>query len=201
MRDLLPISTGDPAFNLMSAAEGLAEAGVSTLLLREPHREAGALASLAEALMRRLPGLIVHARCPNGLSLAQALGAGLHLPGGAERPPFTGGLGRSIHGEDELNQLLDADYGLLSPVWSPTSKPEDRRPTLGPEGFAALLRRSPKPLFALGGINPDRARVLRDLGVRRLAVQGWLFADDSARGVAARATTLLRALAPMDDKV
>lgn len=201
MRGLLPISTGDPAFDLMSAAEGLADAGVSRLILREPHREAAALARLAEALMGRLPGLIVHARCPGGLELTRALGAGLHLPGGAARPDFDGLLGRSIHGEPELNQLQDADYALLSPVWLPSSKPDDRRPTLGPEGFAALYHRCSKPLFALGGIHPDRARILRELGVRRLAVQGWLFVDDSARGVAARANTLLRALAPNDDIV
>lgn len=196
MTPLLPISTGDPAFDLLGAGEALAEAGVTALLLREPHREPGPLWRLAESLRRRLPELVIHARCPDGVAMARALAAGLHLPGDAARPDFNGRLGRSIHNEAELIQVTDMDYALLSPVWTPSSKPGDKRPPLGPQTFASIARGSSKVLYALGGVTPARARLLRGLGAQHIAVQGWLFSDNNLDALAARARELLAALAP-----
>ena len=53
-----------------------------------------------------------------------------------------------------------ADYVLLSPVFRPTSKPEDDRPTLGLEGLEAAQRRLGIPVFALGGITPANAEAV-----------------------------------------
>ncbi|MEO0854476.1 MAG: thiamine phosphate synthase, partial [Cyanobacteria bacterium J06648_11] len=66
-------------------------------------------------------------------------------------------LGASRHATDPLDasDLSSADYATISPIFSPTSKPGDRRPTLGLEGLTACVRRSVRPLVALGGIQPE----------------------------------------------
>ena len=43
------------------------------------------------------------------------------------------------------------DYVTQSPVFRPTSKPDDVRPALGLEGLAAAALRSARPIVALGG--------------------------------------------------
>ena len=62
---------------------------------------------------------------------------------------------------------------LLSPVFSPTAKPNDTRPTLGVEQFARLTEDLPIPVYALGGITP--ARVSQLSNAHGLAAIGAFF--------------------------
>lgn len=55
-----------------------------------------------------------------------------------------------------------ADAALLAPVFPTASHPG--RPALGAVRFAALVRRSPIPVYALGGIDPATARRLKGAG-------------------------------------
>ncbi len=65
-----------------------------------------------------------------------------------------------------------ADAALLGPVFSTPSHPEAR--PLGVLRFAALCRRSPLPVYAVGGIDECHARRLKASGAAGLAAIGAL---------------------------
>lgn len=112
--------------------------------------------------------------CPKGMTVlvrpvhhadahwATAAGRGLHLP--SHMPPqhwrnqTDAIISVACHSRQQLHRAAasGADMALLSPVFSPTSKPNDTRPTLGVEQFAHLTEDLPIPVYALGGITPAR---------------------------------------------
>jgi len=69
-----------------------------------------------------------------------------------------------VHDANELAAAIDAgaDAILLSPLFATRSHPG--APALGPARFAALARRAPMPVIALGGVRPRHARLIRRLG-------------------------------------
>lgn len=69
-----------------------------------------------------------------------------------------------VHDADELAVAIEAgaDAVLLSPLFATRSHPG--APSLGPARFAALARRAPMPIIALGGVRPRHARLVRRLG-------------------------------------
>jgi thiamine monophosphate synthase len=87
-----------------------------------------------------------------------------------------GGDGVSCHEAAEVDAAFGAGatYALLSPVWRPASKPDDRREPLGPERFLAIARE--RPVLALGGVTPERHAWLRARGAWGSAVLGGLAA-------------------------
>ena len=123
--------------------------------------------------------------------MALLVGAHLHLPAGGltpedVRPHLPSGrlVSVAVHDEQEARRARGADLALVSPVFPPGSKPDDTRPTLGPEGFRKLSAALPCPALALGGITPERASLLS--GAAGFAViSGVLEAEDP--GAAARA--------------
>lgn len=58
----------------------------------------------------------------------------------------------AIHAGTPPERAMAADLALVSPVFSPGSKPSDTRTPLGPEGFARIAASLPCPAYALGGI-------------------------------------------------
>ena len=131
----------------------LAEAGVDALILRLLHT------SLAEV---RLPDdlplpTLLRPRGPE--EIGQRPDLGLHLPASID-PASVPAAGRGLrsaacHDAAELQRAAAAgvDFVLLSPVFSPGSKPDDRRPTLGLEGLHRLAEGAAVPVLALGGID------------------------------------------------
>lgn len=99
------------------------------------------------------------------LDVALALGAHLHLPAhGLRTREVRARLGDrllsvAVHDESEVQE--GAALALVSPVFSPHSKPGDTRATLGLEGFQRLAGKLDCPAFALGGVDAARARLLR----------------------------------------
>jgi thiamine-phosphate pyrophosphorylase len=90
--------------------------------------------------------------------------AGVHLPSGSFAPreiraiaPPGFVIGVSCHSREDLEraQVEGADYAYLAPVFAPLSKQDSRSP-LGLDGFAAAIRGLTIPVFALGGLTPDR---------------------------------------------
>jgi thiamine-phosphate pyrophosphorylase len=139
--------------------------------------------------------LLVHTHVP----LVAALRLdGAHLDGradvGAARARLPHGclLGASRHRDDVDGQGLGvagADYATLSPIFAPTSKPDDARAPLGP----AALRGHRLPVYALGGVDEENAAACIAAGAAGVAVLGGLMAaTDPSRSL----TALLRALAP-----
>lgn len=101
------------------------------------------------------------------LDMALALHAHLHLPGYGLRPsqvrpllPANQRLSVSVHNEEEALLAQGADLALVSPVFSPHSKPGDLRPPLGPQGFWRLAQQLPCPAWALGGLSASTLPLL-----------------------------------------
>jgi thiamine-phosphate pyrophosphorylase len=162
------------------------------------HPEAATRPFLAEA--RTLAALCAVHHNPlfiNGrLDVALLVGAHLHLPVDAPTPAEVRGhlpagrwVSAAVHDEVELHRAAGADLVLLSPVFTPGSKPGPSPKTLGPEGYARLRAASTCPALALGGIRLD---TLSTLGpVEGVAVQSAVLRH-AHPGEAARA--LLHAL-------
>lgn len=185
---LLAVTPGDAHLGrpLQQLLEAMAGAGLEAVILREPGLGERALVALARALSPHFgPGLILHARHPSALDVASAAGWGLHLPSGADlleaRRRVRGPLGASCHGSDELlaAKAAGCDYALLSPIFPPTSKPSDARPTLGLDGLRRLALPD-LPIYALGGLTPERGRAARAAGAMGAAVLGDLFPDGAS---------------------
>lgn len=97
--------------------------------------------------------------------LAAALGAHLHLPDGAVTATQCRPLIRdrliSVAVHQSSAPPVGADLALVSPVFSPGSKPHDTRALLGIAGFDALARALPCPAYALGGVSAKNVGQLR----------------------------------------
>ena len=95
------------------------------------------------------------------LDVARLLSTHLHLPAhsvdvAAARSHLPDGwVSAAVHNQAEAERAAGADFALVSPVFSPGSKPGDTRPSLGWEGFLRLARALPCPAFALGGLTPQ----------------------------------------------
>jgi thiamine-phosphate pyrophosphorylase len=79
-------------------------------------------------------------------------------------------LGMSRHEGDQID--VGVDYAMLAPIFSPTSKPHDRREPIGIEGLRDACARAQTPIVALGGINDARAPQCFHAGAHAVAVIG-----------------------------
>jgi thiamine-phosphate pyrophosphorylase len=203
MQRLLAISPGtqNQGTDLESLTEGLFRAGCRQLLLREPQLEERSVIHLATRLAYRLPDLILHERMPGARDLALRAGWGLHLSGDSDvasvRADFPNRLGVSCHSVDEVLAAASAgaDYVLLSPIWRPGSKPADRRPCLGTAALRRARSQTLLPIYALGGVTPERTVRARLAGATGVAVLGGIFGEDpDVEQVQERAEGFLRVL-------
>lgn len=110
-------------------------------------------------------------------ALAEAVGAdGVHLP---ERLADQAAALRSAHPDWLVTAALHAEgpaveaahARVLSPVFA-VSGTSAARPQLGPEGVAAIARRQPQPVYALGGITAGDAESLLGSGACGIAAIG-----------------------------
>ena len=177
---LLAITPGDGR-DLAPWVRALGEAGLPAILLREPMLPDPELRQLARFASHWVPQVIVHDRHP----AARELGFPVHLPDDGRAPPATA-FTASCHDEAGMTARLQqgARFVLLSPGWSPTSKPDDRRPALGHQAFLDLA--AGRPVLALGGLDPARHRALVQAGAAGGAVLGDLFGQPSPAAAAER---------------
>lgn len=156
---VLAVTNGGP--DLVPRVHALLDAGVE-VLVREP--------TLPEGLP--LGRVILHARMPGALAVAQAL----HLPSGADvaavRRTFFGPLGVSCHDPEEAAaaRAAGATYTFLSPIFAP----RHGRPARGVAGLAGNV--------ALGGVSLERLAACRAAGAAGVAVLGaiWEAPDPAA---------------------
>lgn len=156
-----------PRAQLFEAVAALAPMGPSVAVqLRAPGASGRQLwedgRAISDLLRPHGAALFVNGR----LDVALALDAHLHLPGHSlhvaearRHLPAGRRISVAIH-PGETSRAVGADLALVSPVWSPGSKPEDTRPPLGPEGFQDLARALSCPAYALGGVTASRAATL-----------------------------------------
>lgn len=140
-------------------------AGLDFVQVREKDLSGGHLEQLVEELTtlpeKAASRLLVNER----LDIAMACGAdGIHLPAdslplGAVRSRVGADwiVGISCHAADEVEEAArgGASYVLLGPVFATPSKPAGK--PLGIPLLRGICRRSPIPVFALGGVTPENA--------------------------------------------
>lgn len=130
------------------------------------HRHPGATTRVFLDEARELAKLDVLLFINGRLDVALAVNAHLHLPANGVlvrdvRPHLPKGrwVSHAVHSFEEFQS--EADLALVSPVFTPRSKPDDPRATLGVAGFEALAARlKPCRVFALGGINEENVETL-----------------------------------------
>lgn len=179
--------------------DDLLEAGLPMLRLRAT----GLPPDEHLALAARCAGLAREANTPfvvsDRVDIARLVGAGVHLPvrglgvGDARAllPPDLP-VGRSAHDGAELEAASAADYATLSPVHTSTSKP-DHHPRLAIGALRSLARKTPVPVFALGGAGPADAALVPDFhGIALLGPLHGLGARPAAEVIA----SCIRALPP-----
>ena len=187
------------------AALSAAPSGTVALQLREKDLPARELYELA----LRLRGICTRARAPlivnDRVDVALAADAdGVHLPfdsiGVSMARKLLGTnrlIGVSSHSPPDVSGAAreGADFAVFGPIFDPLSKPA-AGPAWGASGLNAACRAGAIPVFALGGITPERARDLfesadpdaRPAGVASI---GAIFAADSP---ALATTAMLSAL-------
>jgi thiamine-phosphate pyrophosphorylase len=94
-------------------------------------------------------------------------------------------LGISRHAQDCLDDadLGFADYATISPIYPPTSKPNDLREPLGVSGLQACVQRSVRPLVALAGMQPGRVGTVIEAGVGAIAISGAILQAEDPAGM------------------
>ncbi|MFG2063757.1 thiamine phosphate synthase [Micromonospora sp. NPDC048871] len=179
--------------------------GVRWVLLREkdlPRAERFALAADLRPIVAEAGGTLIVAGpdplLPTEPAAGGVVGAepvvAVHLSAGDPGPPLGADLvGRSCHDEAELRRLRTEDYVTLSPVYPTRTKP-GYGPALGPAGLAGLIRLSPVPVLALGGIEtPAQVRACRQAGAVGVAVLGAIMRSPDPQQTAAELTSAFQA--------
>lgn len=167
---------GDDGSAWLGALEAALRAGVRRVQLRARGLEGQArwrnLAAAAVVLCRQHHADVLI----NGdLSLAQALGTGLHLRSsqlhGFRARPLGGDLplGASCHHREDLEraQSLSCDFAVLGSVQATPTHPQG--PVLGWEGFARLRESVSLPIYAIGGLTPAHLDQARQHGAQGIA--------------------------------
>ncbi|MBM7076905.1 thiamine phosphate synthase [Micromonospora humida] len=183
--------------DLVDVVAGAVRGGVRWVVLREkdlPRAERAALAVDLRAVLTQAGGTLIVAG-PDPLD-----GDAVHLPAaGPYPPPAVGLVGRSCHAAAELARLGTEDYVTLSPVWPTRSKP-GYGPPLRPDKLRDLIRRSPVPVLALGGIEtPEQVTACVDAGAVGVAVLGAVMRAADPTAVAATLTRVFATRTPITD--
>jgi thiamine-phosphate pyrophosphorylase len=167
--------------------------GAVAIQLREKDLEARELFELA-CQMRQLcdrygASLLVNDRIDVAIA---ARADGVHLAsksiGAADARNLLGSaalIGVSTHSPADVINAAEqgADFVVFGPVFAPLSKSGHGTPQ-GRDGLTAACRAASIPVFALGGITPERVAAMADCGAVGAGVIGWVIgADDPGRAV------------------
>lgn len=182
-----------PGYTLLSALEAAMSGGVRAVQLREKDLPAADLLPLARELRdltRRYDArLLINDR----IDLALAVQAdGVHL-GGHSMPAdivrsLTGPellIGVSTHSVTEVQRAteLGADFVTFGPVYATPSKAAFGPPQ-GLQALAEACHATSLPVFALGGITPQRQSEALQTGAAGIALISAILADPDPRQMA-----------------
>ena len=159
--------------SLLETVQRAVDGGVTIVQYRSTNPDAGTCYREALPIRDFLASHGVPFIVNNRIDLALALDAdGVHigqrdLPVPAVRAMIGPDriLGLSVSNADQLRAVDAAlvDYLGMGPV-SPTISKLNAPPVLGVDGFAALASQSPLPVVAIGGLDVERARLVRATG-------------------------------------
>ena len=159
--------------SLLETVQRAVDGGVTIVQYRSTNPDAGTCYREALPIRDFLASRGVPFIVNNRIDLALALDAdGVHigqrdLPVPAVRAMIGPDriLGLSVSNADQLLSVdaALADYLGMGPVF-PTISKLNAPPVLGVDGFAALASQSPLPVVAIGGLDVERARLVRATG-------------------------------------
>jgi thiamine-phosphate pyrophosphorylase len=171
--------------DLVDVVAAAVSGGVRLVQVRERDLPEAELGVLVRRLVERLRGTGASILVNGHVELARATGVGLHLPAAAPllAPPRPALYGRAAHDEAEARRAVaeGVSYLIVGPVFPTGSKPG--HPGAGLETLARLAGIvAPIPVFAIGGLTPERVWPVLTAGVHGVAVRsGILGAPDPAR--------------------
>ena len=104
---------------------------------------------------------------------------GIHLNRATDEPPigYRGNVSRTCHAIEELKDAKkNSGYVFLKTIFNSQSNPQDKQ-TLTPEQLHEASKKGliDKKVYAMGGINLDNIRQLKDLGFGGVVVCGDLW--------------------------
>ena len=165
--------------SLIEALTTASEAGVRAVQIREKDLRAGELLALSREVQSVTGPRGVRLFINDRADIARAVGAaGVHLPEAgltveaARKALGPGGLiGVSTHSGEGARRAgqCGADYITFGPVFSTPSKAAFGPPA-GVEKLEEAARAVDLPVFAIGGVRPDRVRACLDAGAHGVAV-------------------------------
>jgi len=185
---LCMISRGDAHLpgsgrDLVTRTAAAARTGVHLIQIREPHLEAGSLASLVRLCLRAVAGTRARVIVNDRLDVALVTGAhGVHLressaPARRVRAVTPPGflVGRSIHSAADAVRVSGEgglDYLLFGTVFPTPSKPGTAG--AGVAGLRAAVLATSLPVLAIGGVDGGRvADVARAGAAGFAAIRFW----------------------------
>ena len=159
--------------------------------LREKELEEEELFRLAEELLGLTEDHDADLILNTDAGTAMEIGAsGVHLPASGPSPQSVREvygnqllIGCSTHSLEEMRASEDADFLTFSPIFSPTSKP-GYGPGVGVSALQSAVGATRLPVFALGGITPDKVEPCRETGCAGVAVMSGILAASDVRGAA-----------------
>ena len=171
--------------DLVDVVAAAVSGGVRLVQVRERDLPEVEVEALLRCLIERLGGTGASVLVNGHAALARAMGIGLHLPAAAPplAPPRPELYGRAAHDEGEARRALaeGVSYLVVGPVFPTRSKPG--HPGAGLDALARLAAIvAPVPVFAIGGLTPERVGSVQAAGAHGVAVRsGILGAPDPAR--------------------
>jgi thiamine-phosphate pyrophosphorylase len=180
--------------DLVDVVEAAVGGGVGLVQVRERDLTDSEVEALLGRMLDRLRGTGASVLINGRPAIACALGIGLHLPAAHPPPALPRPLlcGRAVHDEGEARRALseDASYVVVGPVFPTGSKPG--HPGTGLDALARLAGIvAPVPVFAIGGLTPERVAPVLAARAHGVAVRSAILgAPDPARTARAFAEAL-----------
>lgn len=173
---------------LYDTIHDLLDVGVSAVQLREKDLSDAEYIKLAEPLCQLCHAYSAQLFVNSRIKIAMDIGAdGLHLPGDStsvrkvtEETNHHFIIGSSVHTLTEAKQRKaeGADFITYSPIYPTLSKP-GYGPIVGLDGLRTVAEGVNIPIFALGGITPERVSECLDAGAYGVAVMSGIMSPES----------------------
>ena len=172
---------------LVQRVAAVAAAGVTLVQVREQDMEARDLSRLVARCVTAVRNTRTRILVNDRLDVALTSGAhGVHLRGDsipASRAralaPIGFLIGRSVHTVAEAvtaHAEGGLDYLLFGTVFATASKPG--QPPAGVQALADVVRATPVPVLAIGGITSETVPQLKETGCAGFAAIGWFANED-----------------------
>jgi len=184
--------TDSDSQNLLHVVQEAVAGGVTLVQLRDKSASDHELIVQGQKLLSLLRPMGVPLIMNDRVSVAKALGVGVHLGQGDADPIWARKvlgsdiwLGLTIHNDIALAHSFQkvVDYVGVGPVF-PTETKADALSVVGLIQLAEVCAASPLPVVAIGGITPKNVAAVRASGCAGIALCGAIFRAEDPREAA-----------------